>query len=119
MLLSCLHRGQVTSNIKNTVMEQKIIDVEATVLNLNISNSVLMANQEEMTTIYKHGGVPSKITTFGGGAILIAPGPGLAGCIEQIIEEKIRKQESSNSSKTASGDTNNNVVLKKDWGEIT
>ena len=100
-------------------MEQKITDLEATVLKLNISNSVRMANKEEMPAIYKHGRVPTKITYNGEGAMLIAPGPGLAGCIEQIIEEKIWKQESSNSSKTASSDTNNNVVLKKDCGEIT
>ena len=82
-------------------MEQKMTDLEATVSKLRINNSVLMANQEEMASAYKNSGVPTKISTGGGGAMSVTPGTDLARDIRQILDER----ESSNSSRTTGDDT--------------
>ena len=49
------------THLANSTMEQTITDVQATVTKLHNDNSVLMANQEVMASIYKNGGVPMKI----------------------------------------------------------
>ena len=98
-------------------MEQKITDLQATVTKLHNNNSVLMANQEEMASIYKSGGVLTEITTGGEGGTSIAPGPDLAAYISQLLDERTL---SNNSSKGSSGgDTNKKVDAKKQRAEIT
>lgn len=41
-----------------------------------------------MTSAYKNGGVPTKITTGGEGGS-VAPGPELAGYIGQLLDERL------------------------------
>ena len=94
-------------------MEQKMTNLEATVSKLRINNSVLMANQEEMASAYKNSGVPTKISTGGGGGMSVTPGTDLAGYIGQILDER----ESSNSSRTTGGDKSRDT--KKDDNKIT
>ena len=70
-----------------------------------------------MASIYKSGGVPTEITTGGGGGTPIAPGPDLAAYISQLLDERT---QSNNSSKGSSGGiTNQNVDPKKQRVEIT
>ena len=106
---------QGTVHWANSAMEQKITDSEATVTKLHIDNSDLMAKQKEMAAIYKNSGVPTEITTGGGGGMLVTPGPKLAEYIEQVIVDKMLSQASS--SKMTSGD-NNSIVPKKECKEI-
>ena len=107
---------QSTTNWASSAMEQKLTDLQATVLKLNYNNSVLMANQEDMTSAYKNGIVPTEITTGGGGG-LVAPGSALA--CGQILDERLLTNASSNSSETTSGDTNKNVDTKKEQVAVT
>ena len=91
---------QGTTNRVNSAMEQMMTNLEATVSKLCIDNSVLMANQGEMASAYKNSGVPTKISTGGGGGMSVAPGTDLTGYIGQILDER----KGSNSSRTTGGD---------------
>ena len=76
---------QGTTNRANSAMEQKLTNLQATVTKLHHANSVLMGNQEDMALAYKNGGVPTEITTGGGGGS-VAPGLELAGYIGQLLD---------------------------------
>ena len=101
---------QPTINHANSAMQQPINNFSDLLVTLQNDNSVLMANQEEMASAYKNGGVPAEITTNGGTSV--APGPDLTAYISQLIDD--RTQGNNNSSEGSSGsNTNQNVDPRK------
>ena len=109
---------QSITNQANSAMEQKITDLQDIVSKLHNNNSVLMTNQEEMTSIYKNDGVPIEITTGGGRGTSVAPGQDLAAYIRQFLDESTANNNCSNK-RSSGGDTNRNVDTKKERVEIT
>ena len=108
---------QSTNYQANSVIEHKIDNLTTNILKLQNKNSVLMANQEEMASIYKNGGVPAEITINGSGAST-AKGPELAAYISQLLEECTQGNNSS-SKGFSGGNTNQNVDPRKQQVEIT
>ena len=102
-----------TTNKANSAIVQKVTNLEATASKLCNGNSVLMANQEEMESVYKNSGVPTKINTGGSDGASVAPGSELAVYIGQLLN----KRENSHSSRATDGDTNRDT--KKSSDEIT
>ena len=83
-------------------MQQKIDKLSELLVQMRQDNSVLMANQEEIASIYKNSGVPTEITTNGGASV--APGPDLATLVSQLLDDCTR------STKESSGSDTNQIV---------
>ena len=102
---------QPTNNHANSAMQQKINELSESLVQMRQDNSVLMANQEELTA-YKNSGVPTEITTNGGASV--APGPDLAALVSQLLDDRTRSTKGSSGS-----DTNQTVDPRKLQPEVT
>ena len=78
-------------------MQQKINELSESLVKMQNENSVLMANQEEMASVYKNRGVPTEITTTNGGAS-VAPGPDLAALVSQLLNYCTRSTKGTSGS---------------------
>ena len=106
--------AQPTTNYANSAMQQKIDDLNESLLQMQHDNSVLMANQEQLAA-YKSGGggVPTEITTTPSGDASVVPGPDLAALISKIPDDCTQSTQQS------SGSDTNKTVDPKLQPEVT